>query len=52
GPVIRYSKTTRTPVQFVTVIYPLEAFVPPIENIREIATAFLKSKEITFLSVK
>lgn len=50
--VIRYSRTTRTPVQFVTVIYPFKAFVPLIENIREIATAFLKSREITFLSVK
>lgn len=52
APVIRYSKTTRTPVQFVTVIYPFKAFVPPVENVRETATAFLKSKEITFLSVK
>ena len=50
--VTRYSKIARTPVQFVTVIYPFKAFVPSIENIRETATAFLKSKEITFLSVK
>ena len=46
APVIRYSKTTRTPVQFVSVIYPFEASVPSIENIKETATAFFKNKEI------
>ena len=50
--VIRYSKTARTPAQFMTVIYPFKAFVPPIENIRETVTAFLKSKETTFFSAK
>lgn len=50
--VIRYSKTTRSPVQFVTLIYPFKVFAPPVENVRKTAAAFLKSREITFLSVK